>query len=94
MRIAAADNAQARAALTRAIQDLVRNANGPLRVFDAGTGTALIPIELLQRGFPGTITASDLAEQGVAQGNGLGHHGLGRPWGLGARVGSRGRASG
>ncbi|WP_010584315.1 class I SAM-dependent methyltransferase [Schlesneria paludicola] len=46
-----------------AIQDLVRNANGPLRVFDAGTGTALIPIELLQRGFPGTITASDLAEQ-------------------------------
>ena len=34
-----------------------------LSVFDAGTGTALIPIELVLRGFPGTVTASDLAEQ-------------------------------
>ena len=34
----------------------------PWHVFDAGTGTALIPIELLQRGFPAVVTASDLAE--------------------------------
>lgn len=34
----------------------------PWRIFDAGTGTALIPLELLQRGFPAEITASDLAE--------------------------------
>lgn len=33
------------------------------RVFDAGTGTALIPLELLKRGVPVAITASDLAEQ-------------------------------
>jgi ubiquinone/menaquinone biosynthesis C-methylase UbiE len=31
------------------------------KIFDAGTGTALIPIELLQRGFAAEITASDLA---------------------------------
>ena len=34
----------------------------PWRVFDAGTGTALIPIELMQRGFRAIVTASDLAE--------------------------------
>jgi ubiquinone/menaquinone biosynthesis C-methylase UbiE len=33
------------------------------QVFDAGTGTAQIPLELLRRGFPGIVTASDLAEQ-------------------------------
>ncbi len=33
------------------------------RVFDAGTGTALIPIELMSRGFCGEITAADLAEE-------------------------------
>lgn len=32
-------------------------------VFDAGTGTALIPIELISRGRPFKITASDLAEE-------------------------------
>lgn len=31
-------------------------------VFDAGTGTAQIPIELMRQGFAGTVTASDLAE--------------------------------
>ena len=36
--------------------------NQPYCIFDAGTGTALIPIELLQRGFPGTVVASDLAQ--------------------------------
>lgn len=33
------------------------------RLFDAGTGTALIPIELLSRGFCGEITAADLADE-------------------------------
>ena len=36
--------------------------NQPYRIFDAGTGTALIPIELMQRGFSGTVVASDLAQ--------------------------------
>ena len=35
----------------------------PLRVFDAGTGTALIPIELMRRGLQAVIKASDLADQ-------------------------------
>lgn len=35
----------------------------PWRVFDAGTGTALIPIELLRRGLPAEITAADLADE-------------------------------
>ena len=34
-----------------------------LCVFDAGTGTALIPLELMKRGLRICITASDLAEQ-------------------------------
>jgi len=34
-----------------------------LHVFDAGTGTALIPIELISRGRPFKITASDLADE-------------------------------
>ena len=34
----------------------------PYRIFDAGTGTALIPIELLKRRQNIVITASDLAE--------------------------------
>ena len=44
---------------------------GCLQVFDAGTGTALIPIELLRRGIKATVTASDLAESmlAVARGN-------------------------
>lgn len=35
----------------------------PLRVFDAGTGTALIPIELARRAIRVEITAADLAEE-------------------------------
>ncbi|HEY0981894.1 MULTISPECIES: class I SAM-dependent methyltransferase [unclassified Schlesneria] len=37
-----------------------------IHVFDAGTGTALIPIELMQQGFAGNVTASDLAESMLA----------------------------
>ena len=47
--------------------------NGTWRVFDAGTGTALIPLELIQRGVPMQIVAADaaahmlrLAERNVA----------------------------
>lgn len=41
------------------------------RIFDAGTGTALIPIELMRRGIRAIVTASDLADQMllVAQNN-------------------------
>jgi ubiquinone/menaquinone biosynthesis C-methylase UbiE len=46
-----------------ALQPLPVPTNRPWRIFDAGTGTALIPIELVQRGIPAEITASDLAEQ-------------------------------
>ncbi len=35
----------------------------PWLIFDAGTGTALIPLELMSRCVTATITASDLAEQ-------------------------------
>ena len=38
-------------------------AGRPWRLFDAGTGTALIPIELVQRGVPVEVTAADLAGQ-------------------------------
>lgn len=34
----------------------------PLRIFDAGTGTALIPMELVRRGIQARVLASDLAE--------------------------------
>ncbi len=33
------------------------------QIFDAGTGTALIPLELMSRGVRAAVTASDLAEQ-------------------------------
>ena len=33
------------------------------QIFDAGTGTALIPLELMSRGVKVVVTASDLAEQ-------------------------------
>lgn len=39
------------------------SAGQPWRIFDAGTGTALIPIELLRRGIAAEVTAADLAEQ-------------------------------
>lgn len=35
----------------------------PLRIFDAGTGTALIPIELLRRGIRAEIVAADAATE-------------------------------
>lgn len=35
--------------------------SSPRRVFDAGTGTALIPIELLSRGVAATVVAADAA---------------------------------
>ncbi len=38
-----------------------RDWSSPCRVFDAGTGTALIPIELLSRGVEGTVVAADAA---------------------------------
>jgi ubiquinone/menaquinone biosynthesis C-methylase UbiE len=38
-------------------------ANRSLQIFDAGTGTALIPLELLSRNVQVCVTASDLAEQ-------------------------------
>lgn len=46
-----------------AIAELVPERFGCWHVFDAGTGTAQIPIELLQRQFSATVTASDLADQ-------------------------------
>ena len=36
--------------------------SGSLTIFVAGTGTALIPIELMRRGIPARVSASDLAE--------------------------------
>ena len=45
--------------------------DGTWQIFDAGTGTALIPLELMSRGVKAIVTASDLAEQMliVARGN-------------------------
>lgn len=37
--------------------------SGRMQVFDAGTGTALIPLELIRRNVPVVVTASDLAKQ-------------------------------
>jgi ubiquinone/menaquinone biosynthesis C-methylase UbiE len=46
-----------------ALQTISTETGRPWRIFDAGTGTALIPIELVQRKIPVEITACDLAEQ-------------------------------
>lgn len=46
-----------------ALQSIPAPTNRPWRIFDAGTGTALIPIEVVRRGIPVEIMASDLAEQ-------------------------------
>jgi ubiquinone/menaquinone biosynthesis C-methylase UbiE len=35
----------------------------PIQLFDAGTGTAQIPLELMRRGIDAAVTATDLAEQ-------------------------------
>lgn len=49
--------------LLTALSDSALSLGPSLRIFDAGTGTALIPLELIRRGVPFQITASDLAEQ-------------------------------
>lgn len=40
-----------------------KSTTAPVQVFDAGTGTAQIPLELMSRGFDAIVTATDLAEQ-------------------------------
>ena len=49
--------------LLTAAASVPRGSSGTWQVFDAGTGTALIPLELMSRSLAATITASDLAEQ-------------------------------
>ncbi len=41
----------------------VKSTASPVQVFDAGTGTAQIPLELMSRGIDAVVTATDLAEQ-------------------------------
>ena len=41
----------------------VKSTACPIQIFDAGTGTAQIPLELMSRGINAEVTASDLAEQ-------------------------------
>lgn len=48
--------------LLAALPQAVPPADGLWRVFDAGTGTALIPLELVRRGLSMHITAADAAE--------------------------------
>lgn len=56
-------------AVNRLFVDNLLSALGPtppatmLQVFDAGTGTAQIPLELIRRGITAIVTATDLAEQ-------------------------------
>lgn len=56
-------------AVNRLFVDDLLSALGPvppattLLIFDAGTGTAQIPLELVKRGLPAMVTATDLAEQ-------------------------------
>lgn len=52
--------------LLTALQGISPSADGVWRMFDAGTGTALIPLELLSRGIRARITAADLAEEMLA----------------------------
>jgi SAM-dependent methyltransferase len=49
-----------------ALRTVAPVANRPWRIFDAGTGTALIPLELVGRNVPVEITAADLAEEMLA----------------------------
>lgn len=46
-----------------ALESADNRTGGPCRIFDAGTGTALIPIELMRRGIDAVIKASDLADE-------------------------------
>lgn len=43
--------------------ELPSHSSDPMRVFDAGTGTAQIPIEMIGRGVNAIITACDLADE-------------------------------
>jgi len=49
--------------LLAAMSAIAVPAGQPWRLFDAGTGTALIPLELVGRKLPVRITAADLAEE-------------------------------
>lgn len=49
--------------LLAAIDSIHTVSDRPWKIFDAGTGTALIPLELVRRGVPVEITAADLAEE-------------------------------
>ena len=57
--------------LLAAAATVPKSSSGTWQIFDAGTGTALIPLELVSRPVAVTITACDLAEQMliVAQAN-------------------------
>jgi len=46
-----------------ALQDVTPESSSCWTIFDAGTGTALIPLELVRRNVPVAITAADLAEE-------------------------------
>ena len=49
--------------LLTALTSVPQSPDGAWQIFDAGTGTALIPLELMSRSVKAIITASDLAEQ-------------------------------
>ena len=49
--------------LLMALASVPQSPDGAWQIFDAGTGTALIPLELMSRGVKAVVTASDLAEQ-------------------------------
>lgn len=49
--------------LLTALCPVMPTPGGIWQIFDAGTGTALIPLELMSRGVRAIITAGDLAEQ-------------------------------
>lgn len=49
--------------LLEALAPVPQPLDGCWQIFDAGTGTALIPLELMSRGLRASLTASDLAEQ-------------------------------
>lgn len=49
--------------LLAALASIPSPPDGTWRIFDAGTGTALIPLELMSRDLKAIVTASDLAEQ-------------------------------
>ena len=49
--------------LLTALSQVSQPPDATWQVFDAGTGTALIPLELMSRGVKALVTAGDLAEQ-------------------------------